>query len=301
MPRVISLADFVPPPAGVSLALGFFDGFHRGHQAILAEAARSGEAHVFTFRNHPATVIDSHNAPALLTSFEERVQLLASAGATVVYTEFDRPFSELDPEAFVTTYLKQSLAAHRVVVGHNYRFGFRASGTVKLLHELGTRHGFQTTVVDPVIDGEEWISSTRVRRLVGQGEVARACQLLGRPYFLTSVVERGNQRGRTLGTPTANLLLPPHRVAPARGVYAVKVRFQGADHPGVANLGVRPTFGEDRVILEVHLLDHRAELYGERLEVNFIRRLRAERKFPSREALMEQIAQDVEQARNALS
>lgn len=296
----VPLSEFRPPDGVITLALGFFDGFHRGHQAIVEEAARDGHPYVFTFRNHPATVIDSVSAPPLLTSFEERTRLLAQAGATVVYCDFDRPFSQIEPADFAEQFLRRRLKAGRVVVGRNYRFGYKARGTVDELDRLGSRLGFETTVVDPVVRDGDWISSTRIRGLVARGEVEEATAMLGRPYFLTSVVERGNERGREMGSPTANLTLPHNKITPARGVYAVRIRRESDNLAGVANLGVRPTFGEDRLLLEVHLLDYRGELYGERLEVSFIRHLREERRFPSKEALIEQIARDVEEARRVL-
>ncbi|MGE0489291.1 MAG: bifunctional riboflavin kinase/FAD synthetase [Vulcanimicrobiota bacterium] len=297
--RVHSLDEFEPGAEGTTLALGFFDGFHRGHQAIVAEAIRRGPATVFTFRNHPASMLDSRRCPPLLTTFPERVALLEQFGAEVVYRDFDRAFSQVSPEAFASEVLAQLLGARRVVVGENYRFGHKAAGDAALLAKLGDELGFEVTVVTPVKDGD-WISSTRVRALVEAGELAMAGELLGRPYFLTSTVERGDQRGRQLGFPTANLPLPEEKVIPQRGVYAVTVTHRQAQFGGVANLGIRPTFDGTRPLLEVHLLDFDGDLYDQDLTVDFVKRLRPEQKFPGIEALVAQIQTDVNQARAVL-
>ncbi len=282
------------------LALGFFDGFHRGHQAIVRRATAGAKATVFTFKNHPATVLNADRAPKLLTTFEERQELINQAGADLVYCTFDRPFSQIPAEQFVEDILIKRLRARLVVIGENYRFGHRAQGNAELLQQLSQPLGFEVAVVAPVKE-KDWISSTRIRALVKNGEVTQACKLLGRPFFIRSLVEKGDGRGRTIGFPTANLGLPPTKVHPSYGVYAVRVDRGQASLKGVANLGVRPTFEGSAPVLEVHLFDYDGYLYGEKLNVHFVERLRGEQKFSGVDALVAQIGQDVEAARKLFS
>lgn len=298
MARSLSLPLFEGHHSAV--ALGFFDGFHRGHQAIVAATQGGSESPVvFTFANHPATVVDSKRAPLLLTTFQERVDRLLSSGATVVFAEFDRPFSLLEPEQFVTEVLRGRLDARKVVVGPNYRYGHRAAGDVATLRAAGERHGFEVVVVEPVEAGGELISSTRIRALVKAGDMGAAHDLMRAPYTLSAIVERGAARGRQLGTPTANLRLPAGKLIPPYGVYAVEVARGGEVLRGVANLGIRPTFqGEPEPLLEVHLLDCDLDLYGEWLPVGLLEWLRPEQKFASLEELKAQIARDIERVRS---
>ena len=297
MARSLSLPLFEGRNSAV--ALGFFDGFHRGHQAIVAATEGGPECPVvFTFANHPATVVDSQRAPLHLTTFQERVDRLLSSGATVVWTEFDRPFSLLEPEQFVTEVLRGRLDARRLVVGPNYRYGHRADGDVDSLRAAGERHGFEVVVVEPVKERGELISSTRIRALVQAGELRAAHDLMGAPYTLSAIVERGAARGRQLGTPTANLRLPAGKLTPPYGVYAVEVARGGESLRGVANLGVRPTFqGFPEPLLEVHLLDCDLDLYGEWLQVGLLEWLRPEQRFSSLDELKAQIARDIERVR----
>lgn len=288
------------------MALGFFDGFHLGHQQIVDGAvARAAQANlaplVFTFKNHPATVLDSGRAPALLTTFGERIDRLLSSGASVVWCEFDRPFSQIEPRSFVQRVLLEQLGVQAVVVGPNYRFGHRAAGDVELLRAMGQESGFAVEVVEPVYRRGRLVSSTRIRESIAAGKVELAAELMGRPYAVRSLVERGSARGRQLGFPTANLSIPPRKVLPPSGVYAVRVLREDQSLPGVANLGVRPTFEEEKLVLEAHLLDFSGDLYGERVEIEFHHRLRDEQRFSGVEALREQIARDVQAARRALA
>ncbi len=270
-----------------SVALGFFDGVHLGHQALLNEADTA-----FTFDNHPATVLRPDQAPALLTTFEERRALMEGLGKRVVHRPFDRDFSALSPQEFAAEVLRGQLGATRIVVGPNYRFGHKASGTPELLRELG----FEVVEVAPVVVEGQMVSSTGIRQLLAQGRPAEAAQWLGRPYSWEAVVAHGAQRGRLLDTPTANLPVPAGKVVPALGVYLVQTTFDGHAYNGVANLGVRPTFGTNEPLLEAHLLGFEGDLYGRKLRVDFVGRLREERKFDGLEALKAQIRADREQA-----
>lgn len=300
-----SLADFTPNDLSTSIALGFFDGFHRGHQAILAATLDSRYRPLtYTFRNHPASVISSNTRPGLLTTAAERFQLLEEAGTKVIWSDFDRPFSQLSPAEFFGDILVTRLHAARLVSGENYRFGHRASGDVATLRQLAAPLGIEVITVSGVFDDGELISSTRIRRSVENGELEAATRMLGRDFSVSAQVQRGDQRGRKLGFPTANLPLPPDKLVPAFGVYACRVersREPGKLYPAVANLGVRPTVStESEPLLEAHLLDFSEDLYGECLRVDLVKFLRAERRFSGLDELQAQIGRDSDDARTHL-
>lgn len=288
------------------MALGFFDGFHRGHQAILAATVGNGlPALTFTFRNHPASVIHSQTRPGLLTTASERFELLEAAGSRVVWCDFDRPFSQLSPEEFFQQILVERLRAGRLVSGQNYHFGHRAGGNVETLRQLAAERGIEVVTVPGVEEQGELISSTRIRNCVQAGELEQATRMLGRPFTLSAQVQRGDQRGRTLGFPTANLPLAPEKLVPAFGVYACwvhRARQPGSRYPAVANLGIRPTISVEpgEPLFEAHLLDFNEDLYGERLTVELVRFLRPEQKFSGLEALRAQIVRDSDHARATL-
>lgn len=290
--KPLTLADFRPPNEGTRLALGFFDGFHLGHQALT-----TGADHVFTFTNHPSSVLDARRTPPLITDFEERVRRLAESGLQVVVRDFDRPFSQMPPLQFLEEIVDRGLGARRVRVGPNYRFGHKAAGDIELLKQFGEQRGLTIEIVEPVEHEGELISSTRIRGLVQQGQVGLAAELLGRPFEIRSVVEKGDARGRQLGFPTANLTVPSGLLKPRYGVYAVEAAVEGEAFLGVANFGVRPTVGKEKELLEVHLLDIERDLYGLRLQVKFRAAIRQERKFSNFDELQAQIKNDVASAR----
>jgi riboflavin kinase / FMN adenylyltransferase len=300
-----SLADFTPSDRRTSIALGFFDGFHRGHQAILGATVDSAyRALTYTFRNHPASVISSNTRPGLLTTAAERFQLLEQAGTQVIWSDFDRPFSQLSPSEFFHDILVSRLQAARLISGENYRFGHRAGGDVATLRQLAAPLGIEVITVSGVFDEGELISSTRIRRSVENGLLEEATRMLGRPFSVCAQVQRGDQRGRQLGFPTANLPLPADKLVPAFGVYACQVersREPGKLYPAVANLGVRPTVTtEGEPLLEAHLLDFAEDLYGESLRVDLVKFLRAERRFSGLDELKAQIGRDSHDARTHL-
>ncbi len=297
------LQDFVAPAGSTSVALGFFDGFHRGHQAILAATTSSQLRSItFTFRNHPASVIQSVRMPGLLTIASERQELLQEAGSEVVWCDFDRPFSQLSPEDFFEEILRKGLGAGRLVSGSNYRFGHKAGGDVARLRELANPHGIEVVTVPGVEDDGELISSTRIRNCLQAGQPEAAARMLGRPYTLSARVVRGDQRGRTIGFPTANLQLSAGKLVPAFGVYACWVQRGNQRLAAVANLGLRPTVASNQVdpLLEAHLLDFEADLYGEPLVVELGRFLRAEQRFSGLDALQAQLQLDLTHAREFL-
>lgn len=289
---------------GGTVALGFFDGCHLGHQEILRECLRRGgdKAAVFTFPNHPTTAIPGRQAPKLVTTSQERIAQLEGMGLRVFLKTFDREFSGWTAERFVEDILVARIGVSQVVVGHDYRFGHRAAGDVEMLRALGEQLGFGTTVIEPVFfqDKEPFvISSTRIRQAVAEGEIELAAKLMGRDFSVSGAVVEGQKRGRTIGFPTANVPYPAEKVQPPFGVFAVRTEVEGTDYAGVANLGVRPTVeqGREHPLLEVHLFDFDGDLYGKQLRVEFSEFLRPEQKFSSFEALREQISKDAEAAR----
>ena len=291
--------------AGSVVTPGNHDGVHLGHRALLAAAramaAREGlEVVAMTFDPHPATVLAPERAPARLTTIERRQELLLGAGADRVdVVRFDRTFASLSAEEFVEARLAGALRARGVVVGPDFRFGRGRAGDTEGLRALGRHHGFQVISVEPVVIDGEVVSSTRVRALIGEGDVRTAARLLGRAHDVDGRVVRGDGRGRSIGVPTANLDCDPVLV-PKDGVYAVVVKVGDELLPGVANLGVRPTFAAGRSV-EVHLLDVERDLYDARLRVAFVERLRGEQRFDGVEALKAQIARDVSAARVILA
>jgi riboflavin kinase/FMN adenylyltransferase len=308
--QITALNAFRPNENGSVVALGFFDGVHLGHQAICRRAVELARHHgtqaiVFTMRDHPATVLRPQLAPLLLTSFDEKCRWLAACGVEgVVWIDFDEAFSQQSPEDFVTQVLLQKLSMRVAVSGASYRFGRGASGTPESLRTLGqATTSFGTETVDAVTFNGEVVSSSLIRERVQAGDMTAAAQLLGHPFGLSSIVEHGEGRGRQIGFATANLRLDPRHLLPADGVYAVRAQLSGEAEmrDGVANLGVRPTFGERKRVLEVHLLTPPGDIYDRPMQVDFAGRLRDEKKFENVEALVRQIQQDVEAARQVLA
>ncbi len=304
--RIVRTLESFPPDARPSvIALGVFDGVHLGHRAILetavARARASGETAVAcTFDRHPAEILQPDRAPVPITTLDERLVLIADCGmALTVVVPFTAELAAMEPEAFVTDVLVGRLGARDVVVGFNHRFGRGARGDAQLLREVGGGLGLRAEVVPPTdVDGAP-VSSSAIRAALQHGDLDVAARMLGRPYFVGGQVVEGAGRGRTLGFPTANIaagrpvLVPP-------GVYACRLTVGDAVHGAVLNAGVRPTFGEDVFTLEAHVLDFSGDLYGRPVRLDFVRRLREERKFPGVDALKAQIVADVAAARQAL-
>jgi riboflavin kinase / FMN adenylyltransferase len=287
------------------VSLGNFDGVHRGHQAILARVVdearkRGGSALVFTFHPHPLAILRPTNPPALIFTLREKLSALASLGIDAVCIQrFTADFSYLTAEEFVRSYFVEAIRAEKIIVGPNVSFGYQRAGRVDTLERLGRQYGIAVECVGPVqVDGRE-ASSTEVRALLSQGDMREVQQLLGRAYAVSGRVEKGFQRGRGLGFPTANLRPRADLLLP-NGVYAVTVEVGAEEVAGVANVGMNPTFGGDRKTIEAHLFDFSADLYGRCLRIRFVERLREERKFPSVEELVRQIKEDARRARALL-
>lgn len=290
------------------VTVGTFDGVHRGHRAVLEEIARrakaSGRASVLvTFEPHPLEVINPSAAPPLLTLPDEKRAILADSPVErVAFVPFTPELRNLTPEQFVRDVLEGQFHVAELVIGHDHGFGRGRTGDVEFLRRMGVQDGFAVDVVPPVLlpDGHP-ISSTLIRRAVAGGDLDTATRALGRPYSVSGAVERGAGRGRSIGVPTLNLAPPgPRKLLPPDGVYACAVAWRGGVHGAMANLGPRPTFGEQVRTLEAHLFGFGADLYGERVTVEFIRRLRDVIKFASVDELKAQLGRDREAALAAL-
>ena len=291
---------------GTALTVGSFDGVHRGHQAVLAELDRRARTAglrsvVLTFEPHPLEVVNPSAAPRLLTLTDEKRELLAAAADRVELLPFTAALAAFDAERFTRDVLVGEFGVRQLVVGYDHGFGRGRSGDVELLRRLGTSAGFEVTAVEAVKDGGHSISSTLIRAAVAHGDLPAAERWLGRPYSTRGVVERGAGRGRTIGIPTINLgALDPRKLLPPDGVYAVRVEWRRVRYGGMMNQGPRPTFGIAERALEIHLFDFDEELYGEAVTVEWVRRLRDVQTFPSRDALVEQLARDARAAQDSL-
>ena len=309
-----------PPPgwrlpssvSGTAVTVGVFDGVHRGHQRLLEEllrrAAGSGLVPaVATFDPHPLEVLAPEKAPRMLTSIAHRLEILGEMGIVVVGV---MPFSdvrEMEADGFITEVLLGRLRASLVVVGENFRFGKGGKGSVETLRRAGSEHRFGVEVVgllaaDASSDTSGApINSSRVRGCLAEGRTGEAAELLGRPFELRGTVIHGEQRGAKLGIPTANLEISSRMSMPAMGIYAVWAEVEGERYPAAVNLGVRPTFGENRLMTEAHLLDFSGDLYGKRLKLGFIGdRIRPEVKFGSVDELLAQVDLDIAEVRTRL-
>ncbi|MFQ5778265.1 MAG: bifunctional riboflavin kinase/FAD synthetase [Terriglobia bacterium] len=301
--RVLRSASELPRPLPTPIVtVGNFDGVHRGHQRILEKVreharARQGTAVALTFDPHPARVLTPDRTPPLLTTAEQKLKLLEAEGIQVALVlPFTEMLAQVPPRLFIKEIVCGQVGARVLCAGYSFRFGHNQAGTVELLRLLAEELDFQLEVIPPVVLAGDTATSTLIRRLVSEGEIARAARLLGRPFALTGPVQPGAGRGAPLGFPTLNMV-PEQECLPARGVYVTETLVEGRAYPSATNVGVRPTFDGDRLVIESHLLDFSAKVEGGRLELRFRERLRGEQKFPSPEALRAQIAKDIEHAR----
>jgi riboflavin kinase/FMN adenylyltransferase len=293
---------------GSIVTVGSFDGVHLGHRAVLGEIARrAAEAGLrsvlVTFDPHPLEVVNPPAAPPLLTVGAERLEILAQTTLDEVrLLRFDRRIAALAPEEFVREILLERCGMRALVIGHDHGFGRGRSGDVNTLRRLGAEHGFVVDVVAPVDRGAQRVSSSLIRRAVAGGDLDTAAALLGRPYSVSGVVERGAQRGRTIGVPTINLAAPsPRKLLPPDGVYAVMVETPSGRFGGMLNQGTRPTVGDTTRTLEANLFGFEGDLYDRTVRVDWIRRIRDVRRFASLEDLKAQLAHDRASAEAALA
>ncbi len=309
------LAGRSRPEGGSAVTIGAYDGVHLGHRAVIGEVRRRAaglglRTTVVTFDRHPAMVVRPESAPLLLTDLDQKLELLADAGvdATVV-VRFDAERAREPAEEFVEEVLVEALGARLVVVGEDFHFGAGRAGNVELLSRMGAEHGFSVEGLDLVgadgraADPSARVSSTAIRGALRAGDLDAATAMLGRPHEVRGLVAHGDERGRELGFPTANVAVPGDILLPADGIYAGWfTREEGSVHPAAISLGRRPTFYEQAhaSLLEAHLLDFEGDLYDEHVRVRFVAHLRGEERFDSVEALVAQIAIDCDQARTLL-
>jgi len=299
------------------LTIGNFDGIHLGHRAILdtviARArALDGVSVLYTFDPHPRKVLRPDQAPDLLATLDQKVEILEDLGLDVLIVEhFDRAFARTEPSVFIREYICERIDPVEVYVGYDFHFGRDREGSMRLLTETGPRLGFSVTIIPEVTAGEFDVNSTRIRKLIRDGMVEEAALLLGRQFSIRGPVIEGMKRGRELGFPTANLA-PENEIIPQPGVYACRLRFlddgepsRGTIPPAATNVGYQPTFQQpgaeqNRLNAEAHLIGFSGDIYGRSVELQFLHRLRSEKKFESVEALRKQIGRDVESAREWL-
>jgi riboflavin kinase/FMN adenylyltransferase len=310
--RTLRDLDACPRPSqGTAVTIGAYDGVHRGHRTVIGTVKRLADERglataVVTFDRHPASVVRPESAPLLLTDLDQKLELLEETGVDfTVVIHFDEARSRESAEDFVNEVLVRCLNAKLVVVGSDFHFGHKRRGNVALLQEIGETAGFDVIGLD-LVDAEgraaesnAQVSSTAIRAALADGDVAAANEMLGRPYEVRGVIEHGDERGRVLGFPTANVAVPEDVLLPADGIYAAwHERPSGEVLPAAVSLGRRPTFYESQPyrLLEVHLLEWDGDLYGEQAKVRFVGRLREERKFDSHDALIDQMHRDCQDA-----
>lgn len=292
---------------GSVVTVGTFDGVHRGHRAVLNEITKRARERrrrsvLVTFHPHPLRIVRPQFAPPLLTTPDEKKEILAESGLDyAVFVQFTRALSEYEPRRFVEEILLRRTALSELVIGYDHGFGRGRSGDVDTLRELGLEHGFDVDVVPPVEFDGAAISSSTVRAAVAEGRVGDARAGLGRPYAIHGLVVRGDGRGRTLGFPTANLHVgSPDKLVPPPGIYAVRGVLRRGTHDGALHVGPRPTFQGSTPTVELHLMDFEGDLYGERVRVDFVEYLRPVVPFDSVGALVDQMRADVDEARDVL-
>jgi riboflavin kinase/FMN adenylyltransferase len=298
-----------PDVTRTAVTVGSFDGVHRGHQDVLRQLVmRARELGVrsllLTFDPHPLEIVNPAAAPRLLTVIDEKLEVLAESGLDyVAVLPFTASLAGFGAERFVDEILLGRFRMHDLLMGYDHRFGHNRSGDVETMRRLGTQRGFDVAVVPPVtVNGGQSVSSTAIRRAVAGGDLSSAFDGLGRHYSLGGQVVEGARRGRLIGFPTANIPIPGSRkLLPPEGVYAVRVQTPMGPYDGMVNLGPRPTFGDSQAVVEAHLFDATLDLYGARVRVDFVARLRDTQKFNGVEALTAQLRRDEESARSILA
>ncbi|HHV98123.1 MAG TPA: bifunctional riboflavin kinase/FAD synthetase [Clostridiaceae bacterium] len=286
-----------------AVGLGMFDGLHIGHMELinrLIEQSRLNklDSVVFTFKNHPENTIKKTPLTKLLTTERQKIEILSKTDLDyVIMQEFDEGFSHVMPEDFVRDILVNKLGIKLAVVGFNYRFGYRGQGDVNLLKTLGNKYNFDVVVIPPVMVDNELVSSTLIRNYISKGQMEKVFKLLGRYYSIDGIVEEGKRLGSELGFPTANIYPHTYLVLPMGGVYITKTIIDGKEYGSITNVGVNPTVeNSGQVKLETHIINFSQNVYNREIEVFFIKRMREEKRFSSKEELVEQISEDLKQA-----
>lgn len=288
------------------LAIGAFDGLHKGHQLIINEAVKEARknnypAAVLSFHPHPLEIIPGKKPPPSIVSRKQKISILEEMGIDYYFEqEFNQEFAALRAEEFINNILIDKIKVDTVVVGDDFRFAHKNEGNVEILMEMAELHGFKANIISQLHASDDRISSTRIRGLLKKGKVKKAKKLLGRPYQICGEVIHGKKIGRELGFPTANIKLETNYALPPEGVYAAKVKFEGEEYAASANLGYNPTFSNKNISFEVYILDFDKKIYGKRLCVDIIEFIRDEKKFETKEELIKQMEQDILYTRNLL-
>jgi riboflavin kinase / FMN adenylyltransferase len=279
------------------IALGSFDGVHLGHISLIKKTVELSKLNkcksmVFTFKNHPLTIINPEFAPKLLMTNDVKISILESIGVDMSnLVEFDNEFMRYSPIEFITK-LVGCYNVKGIVVGFNYRFGYKNLGDIKLLEQLSKELNFELHIVEPVLYEDKIISSTRIRTLISEGNIEKANEMLIKPYFLEGMVIKGKQIGRTIGFPTINLYFESMILFPKLGVYLTAVLIKGKMYKGITNIGTNPTFNGEIISIETYVLDFDEDIYGEKVKLFFVKWMRNEVKFNSREELIVQLELD---------
>jgi riboflavin kinase/FMN adenylyltransferase len=279
------------------IVLGSFDGLHLGHISLIKKAVELSKFNkcksmVYTFKNHPLTIIKPEFVPKLLMTNDVKCLLLESVGVDLVnLVEFSNEFMRYSPIEFITK-LVECYNARGIIVGFNYRFGYKNSGDIKLLEQLSKELNFELHIVEPVMHNDEIISSTRIRTLISEGNIKEANEMLITPYFLEGLVVKGKQIGRTIGFPTINLFLEPVILFPKPGIYYTTILIKGKMYKGITDIGTNPTFNGEKISIETYVLHFHEEVYGEKVKLFFVKWMRDEVKFNSREELIAQLELD---------
>ncbi len=291
-----------------SITIGNFDGVHLGHQALFKKTiecakAQDGHSIAITFHPHPTRVLRPEIPLKLICDLEQKIEWIEEQGIDIlICIPFTKDFAATSATNFVKNILVERLKVSNLIVGYDYSFGRNREGNINFLKAQGALYNFQVHVVAPVVVGSLIVSSTLIRELVSEGKVATACKMLGRPFELKGEVIEGARRGGPiLGFPTANILVKEDQLCPKVGVYAVFVKIENKEYEGVLNIGYNPTFGGQQLSAEVHIFDFSQDIYGKTIRIKLIKRLRAEKKFSSPKALIEQIQKDILDAKTALS
>ncbi len=295
--------DQIENTENCAVALGNFDGVHKGHQQLISRTVEKAEekgikSAVFTFSNHPKSLIPGGKKIKNIIYSDEKAALIERLGVDYLFNiEFNETIQKMEPADFVEKLLVDKFKAEEVFCGFNYRFGYKAAGSVELLKECGKRLGFSVNVIDPVIIDGEVVSSTLIRGLIKSGEVDECYKYLGRNYDIGGEVVVGNRLGKSLGFPTSNIMIDETMVTPPNGVYITYCIYNGIRYPSVTNVGVKPTVGVYKKNMETHIFNFNKELYGKYIKVEFLKMTRDEVKFASVKELSEQIARDCRQAK----
>lgn len=294
-------------PRGV--ALGNFDGIHKGHQTLLkllVEKSRNKKIlpTVYTFQNHPGTVLDQYNKPIYpyrITPIPLKKRIMEKFGVELLFLDtFTKNLMSLSPSEFAKTILVDTLKAKLVVVGDDFRFGYQASGDIEVLKRLGKLLGFEVMIAPPICQGDMRISSSHIRKFIESGDIESANRLLGHPFMMLNQVEKGYGRGRKMGYPTANLVLEHNQLVPAEGVYATRVNIDGVTYMGATSVGKNPTFRSENVTIETYIIDSNLMLYEREIELYFYKKIRNQITFENATDLKSQIFEDVQSIKSYL-